>query len=426
MEVKRFGGRDGGRIAVAVWTRDLDSDEQFGRLKVARSIRQILRTSFAIHEVTLSLLKEKSWPRIISSSAFSILQGLIARKPIPFQCALFGSFGRRQIVQSLPAGTEFIYLDGVRTLLLMRMIRSERPHTKIICDLDDLMSRRMAFWQQTGAGIALGYLERIFPKALITILSGGMLSRAVMAYEKSALARTEQEILKLCDIVVLLSSVDAAELRSKSPSHAASKIVVIPPPCTVHRRPFKIAPPYRFVFVGSDKLLQNKLSIQFLLKLWEELTPSTELHIFGQQYNLPASLPSNVFSHGFVQSIADIYDENSILLAPSIIGGGVKTKVLEAFSFGAAVVGNSYTFEGMDMNYPLQIDDAAQLKSIINKPELYHQVFNDAAHVGQNYLISHLDAEVIASSWANVFASFNAPNGAREISSIPADVAPRA
>jgi len=57
-----------------------------------------------------------------------------------------------------------------------------------------------------------------------------------------------------------------------------------------------------------------------------------------------------------------------------MIGGGVKTKVLEAFAFGAPVIGNALTFESM----PLNIADKAELVALLKSPDQHQALFDQA------------------------------------------------
>ena len=245
------------------------------------------------------------------------------------------------------------------------------------------MSRRMQFWLDVGAGISLGYIDKLLSPAMVRLFSRGPLARALIAYERYSLRRAEQEIVRLCDAVVLVSSADAKALREQSPSSLRHKIHVIPPPVSVKRTPGPLGLPLRFVFVGTDKALQNGLTIQRLIELWKNTKPSIDLHIYGLQQTKRDAIPQNVVFHGFVDSIDEVYDGRSVLLTPSFIGGGVKTKVLEAFSYGAPVVGNTFTFEGMNLkSYPMMLEGSDSLLALLREPQEYLEKLNQAAKIG--------------------------------------------
>jgi glycosyltransferase involved in cell wall biosynthesis len=393
------------KTLVTFWTRNLDFEPPIGRLHTAKSIRGALREHHRTNEIILDILKRGRSLQAVTRSFLSLAWGLVSLKPLPLQCALFGAFDPSKIFLNMPAKFDLVYFDGVRTLLLLRAIRAQSPDAHIVCDLDDLMSRRMQFWLDVGAGISLGYIEKLLSPGLARLLSRGPLARAVIAYERRSLRRAEQEIVRLCDAVVLVSSADAKDLREQSPSSLRSKINVIPPPVNVKRAPAPLGLPIRFVFVGTDKLLQNRLTIQRLSELWQEAEPSVALHIYGLQQAKPDVIPPNVIFHGFVDNIDEVYDGNSVLLTPSVIGGGMKTKVLEAFSYGAPVVGNAFTFEGMNLkSYPMILEGSDSLLALLREPEKYLEKLNRAAEIGHAYVSSELSLGKFNEAWQRLFS----------------------
>ena len=112
------------------------------------------------------------------------------------------------------------------------------------------------------------------------------------------------------------------------------KVHAIVPPVEMRSGACRSRPPFRFVFIGSDRQTQNKLSLDVLTTLWAELRPATALHVYGSQARKPPDV-LNMHWHGFVADLNDVYAPGSILLVPAVLPGGIKTKVLEAFSFGA-------------------------------------------------------------------------------------------
>jgi glycosyltransferase involved in cell wall biosynthesis len=273
----------------------------------------------------------------------------------------------------------------------------------------------MQFWLDADAGISFGYIEKLLSPTLVHLLSRGPLARAVIAYERRSLRHAEQEIVRICDAVVLLSSADAQDLRERSPSHLRSKIHVIPPAVSVKRAPAPLRLPMRFVFVGTDKLLQNRLTIRHLIGLWQDARPMVTLHIYGFQQGKPEIIPPNVLFHGFVDNLDEVYDGSSVLLTPSLIGGGIKTKVLEAFGYGAPVVGNAFTFEGMDLkSYPMQLERSDSLLALLREPQNYLEELNRAAELGHAYVSRELSLRNFNGAWQRLFSS--------EKASAPADV----
>jgi glycosyltransferase involved in cell wall biosynthesis len=160
--------------------------------------------------------------------------------------------------------------------------------------------------------------------------------------------------------------------------------------------------PARFVFVGSDALTQNRLTIDYLVELWRRYAIATPLVLYGQHARALV-LPPGVEAAGYAGQIAEIYDGRSVLLTPSRIGGGIKTKVLEAFAYGAPVIGNSLTFEALPIgNYPLLVDQEAELVAFLRDPMRRRALFDEAVAHGLSYIAQNHSAEVFASRWRNL------------------------
>jgi len=155
--------------------------------------------------------------------------------------------------------------------------------------------------------------------------------------------------------------------------------------------------PARFVFIGMDTLTQNRLTIQYLLEIWGRTSPSLPLHIYGRM-SRQWPQPPNVFFHGYVETLGEVYDGRSVLLAPSFVPGGVKTKVIEAFAWGTPVIGNETTFEGMHLpSYPLQQETGRLEKDLLSNGAMGS--FDDAARIGSDYVRDHHDPDRFTSAW---------------------------
>src|ERR1700733_3685205 len=106
--------------AVAVWTRDLDTTDEAGRLHTARAVRNIFAAEYETKEVSLDLLKNGLRPLAILKSIYLFTIGILLGKPLALQCALFGGVSTLKGFSDSPEAPNFIYLDGVRPPFLLR------------------------------------------------------------------------------------------------------------------------------------------------------------------------------------------------------------------------------------------------------------------------------------------------------------------
>jgi glycosyltransferase involved in cell wall biosynthesis len=150
-------------------------------------------------------------------------------------------------------------------------------------------------------------------------------------------------------------------------------------------------------------LRQNQLTIDALLDLWRRQKIATPLVIYGQQGRV-LTLPANVAMPGYAEDIRDIYDGRSIVVSPSLLGGGLKTKVLEAFAYAVPVIGNQLTFEGIDIgrDYPLVVETESDMLPLLKNPDDFRERLERAAAIGLAIVRDYHDPADIARAWSEV------------------------
>ena len=356
------------RRILAIWTRALDGVDNVGGVYIWRAVRGALAPLGAVSQARLRNVFEHPRPAGLARAAWAFLLGLARGRPLPLQCAIFAAAdGGRDILRQ--AGrSDVVYADGIRTLLLLRRLRRARPDLRIVVDFQDLMSRRFDEVLAHGLPLPLGYVEAMVPPALRRMLATGLPARLLLRYERMALRHAEREMLRIADCVALVSPVEAALLSATDARGARrASVAAIPPPMppAVAVPP---APPHRAVFIGSDGLMQNRLTIDHLLGLWDRARLAMPLVIYGRQKRPPRQVPGVVWA-GYVRDLAEVYTPGSLLISPTFLRGGIKTKVLEAFAHGVPVIGNPATFEGMNLpDYPFCFADDAALVRFLADP----------------------------------------------------------
>lgn len=385
-----------------IWTRNIEGEAGFGRLKMAQAIAAGLRDGYDVSSGRLlSILDRRSLAALVRAGV-AFLRALLEWRPLPMQCLLYADpKAVAQAVAAIPAGTTAVYLDGVRCVAVLRRLRAQRPDIAIVTDLDDLMSRRMVLTLSLGEPPSLGYLSNAMPGLVARLIGSPVVARAMLRYEGRTLAGIERLVARLSDRSVLISSCDADVLGARIGSSRGIVGIGPPAPRLCPPQPFADARALRFVFVGSDALRQNQLTIDWLVSLWTEHALDTPLVIHGRQTRAIAAPPAVTFA-GFARTIDEIYDGRSILLSPSFLAGGVKTKVIEAFGYGAPVVGNAITFEGMDIgDYPLCLADQA-IAPIARDPERHRALFAAAARSGAAIARTRHDPAQFDQRWRDV------------------------
>jgi len=394
------------RVAMVV-TRDIADDATpSGRHRTVRHVAAALGEHGAVTPVRLHHLLERRRLSDMLWAGATFTLSLLEGRPLPLQCLLFATASARREVAARVAADppEVLYLDGVRLHLLLKDLRPLLTRTRVVVDFDDLMSRRMALLRDLRLPLSLGYVRGQVPGPLRRLLESRALGALVTAYEAAALRRVEGEMLASSDAVVLVSSADARALAdAQADPRLSARIHAIPPPAEVPGPLGRLAPPLRFVFIGTDRQMQNRLTIDRLVDLWRRLRPAAELHVFGPQVRPAPDVPG-VLHRGWVEHLGDVYDGHSVLLAPAVLGGGVKTKVIEALAHGCPAAGNAVTFEGLTIpDYPLVLDDAG-IESLVADPEAHLETLRAAARTGFAFVRRELSAGRYRARWRDVLA----------------------
>lgn len=387
----------------AIWSRDVDPKRLAGRTKMIQAIQGELSSNYRTDHLRLRNILERGKIRSFKDPLLSALITLLGGRLPSLQCLLFcDSENHKELLALLrddPPDT--LYCDGVRTFYLLKRLERHLPGTRIVVDLDDLMSRRMEALSATETSLSLGYLQERFPSRLRDALALSFISKLIARYERIALTTVENLIGQWADVVVLISEVEGNALRTRYEKLGCKAIVkVIPPAVRI------VAPAQRyervshFIFIGTDTLPQNKLTIQLLIQLWQSIQPDLELHIFGHMDSRWPPVPGVVF-RGYVPTLEDVYEKNAVLVAPGVLRGGLKTKVAEAFAYGCAVIGNEITFEGMCLPaYPLRIDSENELAEILKFPTSHLARMSASAEAGQLYLRKFVNQQQFQKNWA--------------------------
>lgn len=382
-----------------VCTRDIPEQSENGRERTMAFIQQSLQAKGNVQFFRLrSILEERSIKRFIYAVT-ALVFGVMRGHPIPLQTLLFLDPLRARELETIVAlkMPTTVYLDGVRSGLLSIFLRKRFPELRIVCDFDDLMSRRMQILAEIRAPISTGYMSKSVPRWVKTYFLDGLFGRFVQKYEIYSLASLEKSISAACNSVVLVSSVDAQQLLELTKITAEVIPPVMPKLCAAEMPQSA----NRFVFIGSDSLLQNRLSIEFLVNLWQRNLPKTELHIFGKQTGQYPSVPGVVF-HGFVKDLNIAYASGSVLLAPAFLSGGVKTKVLEALSYGIVPLGTKTTFEGINASFEGLVYSENDWDKIISKPSRFSTLWNEAGQRAIELAARSHSADYLSERWRQV------------------------
>jgi glycosyltransferase involved in cell wall biosynthesis len=387
----------------AVWSRR--HTDVVGRSSSVAGIRKAMRMLGPVEDYFLStVLEHGSVGPALRAGAWAV-GSLLERRPLSLQATLFAEPSRHRSLADavVRAEPDVVYLDGARTFPFFLALHQQGKVRRLVVDFDDLMSRRMSEYRQSGL-VPLGYVANMLPHWARTLVDQRVFGRAMLAYERVMLERVERLMCERADAVVLVSPVDASILRDRLPPAMGHKVEVIPPCVDVVRPVEATRVPITFVFMGSDEQAHNRLTIDYLLSIWKSCRPAAPLVIAGPMTRTWPPV-ENVRFTGWIENASDLYTPGAVMLAPSFIRGGVKTKVLQAFAHGCAAVGTEATFEGLPLNgYPFCLTSDEQLRAFLADLPRQVDALHDAAAFGQERLREYFSRERFERAWQRVLS----------------------
>jgi polysaccharide biosynthesis protein PslH len=186
--------------------------------------------------------------------------------------------------------------------------------------------------------------------------AGSALRRLHDQRESAALRRTELATLSRADLVTVTSERERAALETLLPGR---RICVVPNGVDVAQ----FAPgspqdelPGRVVFTGSMDYYPNEQAALFFAEqcwpLIRRARPDASWYVVGA--NPPASVrrladAPGVSVTGSVPETRSYLAQAQVAIAPLLVGGGTRLKILEALAMGKAMVSTSLGYEGLHL-----------------------------------------------------------------------------
>jgi glycosyltransferase involved in cell wall biosynthesis len=206
-------------------------------------------------------------------------------------------------------------------------------------------------------------------------------------------AALENKYLGQCDRIYLCNEADCDAMNQRLNSvrcMAIPNAVSLPQPPAA---PGKTSPAYRFLFVGTMGYKPNEDAVLFfcheiLPRIRRAARRPVQFIIAGvnpgPHIQAVANDPEIVVT-GFVADLAGLYLQADTVVVPIRVGGGMRIKVLEAFSYHCPVVSTSIGMEGIAAipDRHLLIADGAggfaiQCLSLMNDPPLGQRLSTQA------------------------------------------------
>jgi glycosyltransferase involved in cell wall biosynthesis len=185
-----------------------------------------------------------------------------------------------------------------------------------------------------------------------------LLKRKFLGYESEKMARYEIQACREFDHVVFVTPEDRAALRSRGlPEAPASRESIIPisveaPELRPRERNGRTR---RVTFLGGLHWPTNADGVQwFIREIWPRVRAGAPGAVFTVIGKLPAALrglcpDASVDFRGYVEDPEPILADSAVFVVPLRSGGGMRVKILDAWSRAIPVVSTAVGAEGLEL-----------------------------------------------------------------------------
>ncbi|NWG13115.1 MAG: glycosyltransferase [Acidobacteria bacterium] len=242
------------------------------------------------------------------------------------------------------------------------------------------------------------------------------LKRAILRREARIMARHEEETCRRFDRIVWVTEQDRQAFlarQSQAPAGIAAEtvipIAVDPAVCLQldHR-----AAKNRITFLGGLHWPPNSQGIRwFIREVWPQvkiLAPNLILTVIGRDSSreLASVSDSSIEATGYVDDPAPFLSETAVIIVPLLAAGGMRVKILDAWSWGLPVVSTTIGAEGIQAidreNIRLAdrpADFAAAVLEVARDPLLASRLTLE----GRRTLQSHYDWRKLYQAWDRIY-----------------------
>ena len=299
-----------------------------------------------------------------------ILRGLIG--PTPVTVLNFVSPAMTAEIRSVLSGARFdtVQVEGVHLAPYADLVRSIQGERPIISDWHNIESELMRRYGERASGLR------------------GLAARRTA----SLLKRTEDRLLRQCDVCTVASDREREQLSRRNPT---VELAFVPNGVDVdYYAEAEIASAYdnagrphdgqprHVLFVGS---MDYHANIDGVLWFTREVWPEVRRRYPGRRFIIVGRDPSpevralaaeDVEITGTVRDVRPFYANAVAVVAPLRVGGGTRLKILEAMAAGVPAISTRLGAEGLEVEDELDIlfaDDAegtiSAISRIIDRPE---------------------------------------------------------
>jgi glycosyltransferase involved in cell wall biosynthesis len=270
---------------------------------------------------------------------------------------------------------DVVFADMIRTAQYFEMTDKFK-----IFDMDDLISKRYDYYLKNKDFDILGYFGEKLP-ALVNKLANTVLRRLILSAESKLVKKREISLVKLFDRSLLLSPIEANNLKNDIPLYANKIFSIFPSGVSQDRIiPDDVIKEENSIsFMGLLNYPPNEKGLIYFLEtifpMLKEKMPKIHLYIIGKNataklIGLTNQYPNNITLTGFLDDPIELILKTQLLIAPVYFGTGIKIKILESMSIGIPIVTTEHGAEG------LLVEDKKNILISTNEQEFLNNIIN--------------------------------------------------
>ncbi|AEI45248.1 glycosyltransferase [Paenibacillus mucilaginosus] len=281
---------------------------------------------------------------------------------------------------------------------------TEKHPAKTILSYDDLLSlryQRQLEWFKYIPSVFGGFADKL-PKFARGAAELKFIQKALIRLESRLLEKYEQSVAARFDHLIFTSPKEAEHfkdiVRHESCHGIPMKIDPIAADGSVGARQYD---PNKIVFVGKMDIPHNCSAVfYFCEKIWPKVKkhqPDAKFYIVGKNptrevLQLEKQYP-DVIVTGEVNDVKKTVMDSALMIAPLLFGTGIKTKIVEAMSWGIPVVTNAIGSEGINASHRKDLfisendeEMVQHILQLLNNAEMNHSMSkNSIDYVSQHF-----------------------------------------
>ncbi len=257
----------------------------------------------------------------------------------------------------------YIFINSEKGFLSYHREISYKRKVKEYCKSGNKPDIIILQWTQTA--LLLPYLKKVFPLSRYVCIeedvayqgmyrkyqmANGVIKKRMAFIKYVKLKQYELKILKKADLVVTNNSKDERMLEKEGID--TSKLFLMCPFFENYAYVSRNLESKKIIFYGAMNREENyKSVIWFIENVFKKIENlELELWVVGNKpvRDLFKYKSKKIIITGYVENIANIFSDTMCMIAPLLLGAGIKIKILEAMSAGIPVITNTIGIEGIN------------------------------------------------------------------------------